>query len=111
MITDAEDTNAGQAQAVVMPLSFWVTIAVSWQKIKTVISTPNIITAWVFESPFPEDDGWRGLPDSPGLWRCRIEIVSEFDEPVFIVKESIRMSGTMLDVITAAGDKVDSVSA
>lgn len=63
-------------------LLFDCTIAVSSQGIPVLISkVPIDFYGWLVDGDFPDDDGWRGLPQQSGLYTCRIAVHRRYDEP------------------------------
>lgn len=61
---------------------FSCTIAVSRRGIPVLVSqVPSDFNGLLIDGDFPDDDGWQGLPDQPGLYECRISVQFRFDEP------------------------------
>lgn len=69
-----------------MPLyqdgEFFCTVAVSRQGTPVLISqVPSDFEGWLVDGDFPDDDGWQGLPEKPGLYECRMRVEFRFGEP------------------------------
>lgn len=61
---------------------FDCTIAVSSQGIPVLISkVPIDFYGWIVDGDFPDEDGWRGLPQQSGLYKCRIAVHQLEDQP------------------------------
>ncbi len=62
---------------------FDCTVAVSRHGIKTLLSKVPDFDGWAIDGDFPEDDGWKDLLDTCGLYRCRIRVTFWGDNPEF----------------------------
>lgn len=78
-----------------LPFECWATIAVSWQGVPILVSRPSQSLqriGFCADSSFPDDDGWKNMPEQPGVWRCLLNVYNCFGETETEVVECHRIS-------------------